>query len=135
MIDLKAFEYREFIKFHTRVRKEFVLRNKEKYTDECFKVGDVVKFKRATKESSKGSYWSSRSNRHDPDGEVVYGIIVSADVQRSGRIQKYNIQYAEPYATALGAELSKTARGIHQVEAVTEEEARSVRLLHDVRRT
>lgn len=131
MIDLKAFEYKDFVKFHTAVRKEYVLRNNEKYTRECFKVGDAVKFKRATKDSAK---WPSRSNRHDPDGETILGVVVSADVQRSGRIQKYNIQYAEPYALALGAELNKTARGIHQVEAATEEEARSVKLLHDVRR-
>lgn len=131
MIDLKSFEYRDFVKFHTQVRKEYVLRNKEKYTRECFKAGDVIKFKRATKEG-KGTHWHSPRNRHDPSGEVVLGVITSAQIQRSGRIQKYNIEYAEPGLT--GTDLCITARGIHQVEAVTEEEARSVKLLHDVRR-
>jgi hypothetical protein len=128
MIDFKVIGYRDFIKFHTKVRKEFVLRNKEKYTRDCFKVGTVVKFKR-TAVGRSVTPWGTRNNRHDPAGEELYGIITSANVQRSGRIQKYNIEFAN------GLELDRTARGIHQVEAVTEEEARATKLLHDVKRT
>ena len=123
--------YREYVQFHTLVRKEFVSRNREKYTRECFKIGDVVKFWRTKKLATGVSHWHSRTNRHDLAGDVLFGVISEASVTRSGRIMRYHIQFIE--GGSLDAP-SSIARGVRQVAAATADETRITKLLHNVRK-
>jgi len=125
-------DYKEFQQAYTLVRREFVARNRDKYSRECFKVGDVVKFWRASKLALAMSRWSDRANKHDPAGEVLFGVVTAAKITRSGRIMRYHIQFVE--GTAWTAP-SSTTRGIRQVATATEEETRVTKLLHNVRKT
>lgn len=121
-----SLNHREYMQFYTLVRREFVARNREKYSRECFKAGDVVKFRRD--ELAFSGY--QHRNKHSPTGEVMFGIVHSANFQRSGRIQRYTILFVEGSAWKSP---EKTTRGVKQVESVTDEEARVTRLLHNVR--
>ena len=120
-MNLEELNYKQLTKLQTAVRREWVSRNKQIYLAECFKVGDIVKFK-----GKKIGTYNSRF-RHAIDGDIYFGEVIGAQVQRTGRIQVYRIQYVD------GDELKTTARGIRQVEAATEAEAQAFKLIKRVK--
>jgi hypothetical protein len=122
MINLEELSHQEITSLLGIVRKEWVRRNKEKYLAECFKVGDVVKFRGIRKTAY------DRKLSHRPDAPIYYGYIKRAQIQRTGRIQTYLITYYE------GDEEEVVARGIHQVEKPTEDEIRGFVLISSVRK-
>jgi hypothetical protein len=123
MIDLTKLSYEQLTQLQTRVRKEWVARNKKRYTSECFPVGSIVKFRG----KRLGIYHAKL--RHAEDGDVYFGEVTRAQIQRTGRIQVYLIKYLE------NTEEKVIARGIRQVEKPTEEEIKGYTFTQSVRGT
>ena len=124
-LDLSKFDYVELGRLHRRTKKEWVKRNKEKYTNECYKVGDIVKIKRGKKAT-----WSSYRRKHSPDGEETIGRISRSNVHRDGRIRDYLVDILN---SELEEGVHSEFRGTTQVEKASEEEKRNFKFACDIR--
>lgn len=130
LLDLSKYTHKEISRLHAQVRKEYVKRNRDKADIEGFEIGNVVKIYHKTK--SVKSYWSSLS-RHDPEGEVRFGVVTKVVGRRDGFIQNYLIKVYTDDESKEGRDYTSVSRGSRQVEAVTKEEERACRLVHTVK--
>lgn len=125
-INLSELEYRDIIKLHILVRKEYIKRNVIEYKSKCFKVGDVVRFKK-----------HRNARKHDDNGVICLGIIMKVPIMRSGRVGFYHIDYFfeddVKYGDIPESRRTTFVRGIRQVEKAAEEEARATKLVFDIK--